>query len=39
MDALRVSCNIFFYDLGRRLGIDTLVDYASRFGLGRTHWH
>lgn len=34
MDALRVSCNIFFYDLGRRLGIDTLVDYASQFGLG-----
>ncbi|MDD3192856.1 MAG: penicillin-binding transpeptidase domain-containing protein [Oscillospiraceae bacterium] len=34
MDALRVSCNIFFYDLGRRLGIDTLVDYARQFGLG-----
>ena len=34
MDALRVSCNIFFYDLGRRLGIDTLLDYAKQFGLG-----
>lgn len=34
MDALRVSCNIFFYDLGRRLGVDTLLDYAKQFGLG-----
>ena len=34
MDALRVSCNIFFYDLGRRLGIDALLDYAKQFGLG-----
>lgn len=34
MEALRVSCNIFFYDLGRQLGIDTLTDYAKQFGLG-----
>lgn len=34
MEALRVSCNIFFYDLGRQLGIDTLTDYARQFGLG-----
>lgn len=34
MDALRVSCNLFFYDLGRRLGIDALLDYAKQFGLG-----
>lgn len=34
MDALRVSCNIFFYDLGRRLGIDTVNEYAQKFALG-----
>lgn len=33
-DALRVSCNIFFYDLARRMGIDTLASYAERFGYG-----
>ena len=24
IDALRVSCNIFFYDMGRRMGIETI---------------
>lgn len=32
--ALTVSCNIFFYDVGRRLGIDKIVDYANLMGLG-----
>ncbi len=32
--ALKVSCNIFFYDLGRRLGIDTVESYAKKFGFG-----
>lgn len=31
---LKWSCNIFFYDLGRRLGIDLLGDYAASFGYG-----
>lgn len=35
MDALRVSCNVFFYDTGRRLGIDRINKYASEFGLGK----
>lgn len=34
-EAIEVSCNYFFYDVGRRLGIDLLVDYATRFGLGQ----
>ena len=34
VNALKVSCNIFFYDLGRRMGIDTLASYASLFGYG-----
>lgn len=32
--ALHYSCNSFFYDLGRRLGIDTIGEYARYFGLG-----
>jgi len=32
--ALQVSCNYFFFDAGRRTGIDNLVDWAHRFGLG-----
>lgn len=32
--ALHFSCNSFFYDLGRRLGIDTMGEYARYFGLG-----
>ncbi len=31
---LKWSCNIFFYDLGRRLGIDALGGFASDFGYG-----
>ncbi len=34
VNCLKWSCNIFFYDLGRRLGIDELYDFASRFGYG-----
>lgn len=32
--SLYVSCNIFFYDLARRMGIDTLASYAAQFGYG-----
>lgn len=30
--ALQHSCNIFFYDAGRRLGIEKMNDYARKFG-------
>ncbi len=33
-DALRVSCNIFFYDTGRQLGIARINQYAQALGLG-----
>ncbi len=33
--AIEVSCNYFFYDVGRRVGITRLQDYAARFGLGQ----
>ncbi len=32
--AIAVSCNYFFYSIGRYLGIDLLSEYAKRFGLG-----
>ncbi|HWB19241.1 MAG TPA: penicillin-binding transpeptidase domain-containing protein, partial [Phycisphaerales bacterium] len=33
-EALARSCNIFFYTLGDRLGIDRLSHWLGRFGLG-----
>ena len=33
--AIEVSCNYFMYDVGRRLGIDKLDEYAAMFGLGQ----
>ncbi len=33
-EALRDSCNVFFYDVGRRLGINRLDEYARALGLG-----
>ncbi len=33
--ALKVSCNIYFYELSRRLGIDTLSKYAELYGFGQ----
>ena len=34
-DAIEVSCNYFFYDVGRRVGIEKLDEYAAKFGLGQ----
>ena len=34
-DAIKNSCNIYFYALGRRMGIDQIALAASRLGLGR----
>ena len=33
--ALQESCNYYFFDVGRRLGIDKLVEYEKKFGLGQ----
>ena len=34
-DALVQSCDVYFYTIGHRLGIDTIAKYAKRSGLGR----
>ncbi|MFQ5451413.1 MAG: penicillin-binding protein 2 [Nitrospinaceae bacterium] len=33
-DALVQSCDVYFYTLGHRLGIDTIHQYAKKLGLG-----
>ena len=33
--AIKYSCNYFFYELGYRVGIDDISKYASYLGLGR----
>jgi penicillin-binding protein 2 len=33
-DALKVSCNVFFYEVGRRIGLDAIADMAHKLGLG-----
>ncbi len=33
--ALAESCNVYFYEMGRRLGVDRIAQYASMFGLGQ----
>jgi len=33
--ALVESCDVYFYEVGKRLGIDKIYDYASSFGLGK----
>jgi cell division protein FtsI/penicillin-binding protein 2 len=35
-DAIRNSCNIFFYTVGDRLGVDRLCKWFSAFGFGQT---
>lgn len=32
--AIKVSCNCYFYEAGRRVGIDAINTYAKKFGLG-----
>jgi len=34
-EALEQSCNILFYEIAKKIDIDTLADYAHRFGLGQ----
>ena len=33
--ALRHSCDVFFYDVARRIGIDRIAEMAHRFGMGQ----
>ena len=33
-NAIKQSCDIYFYDLARRLGVDRLAITAKKYGLG-----
>ena len=33
-DALVYSCDVYFYQVGKQLGVDTIAEYSHRFGLG-----
>ncbi len=35
IDALQHSCNVYFYHVGERLGVDRARQWMDRFGLGR----
>ena len=34
-EAIKQSCDIYFYEVARRLGVDRLADTANKFGLGK----
>ena len=34
-EGLTYSCNVFFYKLGKKLGVDNLANFALLFGLGK----
>ncbi len=34
-EALKGSCNVYFHQLGQKLGIDQIAPYSRMFGLGR----
>lgn len=36
VEALSQSCDVYFYEMGRRLGPERMADMARRFGLGTT---
>jgi len=35
VQAIEHSCDIFFYDIARRVGIDKIAEISTRFGLGK----
>lgn len=36
VDAIKQSCDVYFYEVARRIGIDRITEMAKRFGLGHT---
>jgi penicillin-binding protein 2 len=37
VSAQEQSCDVYFYELARRMDVDTIADMANRFGLGHSH--
>jgi penicillin-binding protein 2 len=36
IDGIKFSCDVYFYELARRIGIDKIAEVSKRFGLGQT---
>ncbi len=36
-NAIKGSCDVYFYDIARRVGIEAIAEMAGRFGLGVQH--
>ena len=36
--AIKRSCDVYFYEIARRLGVDRLSETAKKFGLGKKFW-
>ena len=36
VQAIAQSCDVYFYDVAKRVGVDRIADMARRFGLGET---
>lgn len=34
---IQQSCDVYFYEVARRVGIDRIAEMATRFGLGQSH--
>lgn len=35
-DAIEQSCDVYFYDIARKIGVDKIAEMSRRFGLGTT---
>lgn len=35
LDALQHSCDVYYYDISRRVGVDAIAEVSRRFGLGQ----
>ena len=36
-DGIKHSCDVYFYDVAKRVGIEKIAEMAKRFGLGQTY--
>ncbi len=36
-NGIKNSCNVYFFDLARKIGIDQIYEMATQFGLGQTY--
>ena len=36
VDGLKYSCDVYFYEVAKRVGVDRIAQMAKRFGLGQT---